>query len=175
MFNNRNLILIGVTFLILLFFSYFTNIIFFGTLNSIFQNQLLGFLMIFMNNVIVVSLILLGMTFYVKLVTNDYFKREKHPQVVLEHPKTFAAVFAVIVLLFGILRGTNLIFGNIIIEMLPLIFLVNAPLGIIEGYGVYFTINKVLTRTIVMKDLVRIYGIFLLAAAIEVGLVSVLS
>src|SRR5512136_1953238 len=108
MFDKRNqVVLIGVVFVILLFFSYFTNVIFFGALDRIFHNQLLGFLMIFMNNVIVVSLILLGMTFYVKLVTNNYFKRDKHPQVVLEHPKTFAAVFAVIVILFGILRGTN--------------------------------------------------------------------
>ena len=174
MFDERSrVVLIGVAFLTLLLFSHFTNIIFFGALSNILQNQLLGFLMIFMHNVIVVSLILLGMTFYVKLVANDYFKREKHPQVVLEHPKTFAAVFAAIILLFGILRGINLIFGNIIIEMLPLIFLLNAPLGIIEGYGVYFTINKTLTREIVVKDLVRIYGIFLLAAAIEVSLVSV--
>ena len=173
--ERKRVVLIGAVFLILLIFSYFTNIIFFGTLDIIFQSQLSGFLMIFIHNVMVVSLILLGMTFYVKLIENDYFKREKHPQVVLEHPKTFAVVFAVIILLFGILRGANLIFGNIVIEMLPLIFLVNAPLGIVEGYGVYFAINKALTKTIVTKDLVCIYGIFLLAAAIEVGLVGVLS
>jgi len=46
--------------------------------------------------------------------------------------------------------------------------------GLIEGYGIYLTIKKTLSRTITVKDLVYIYGIFIIAAAIEVGLINVL-
>lgn len=175
MSDKRNrVVLTGFAFLILLTFSYFANIVFFETLNALLQNQLLGFMMIFIHNVIVVSLILLGMTFYVDLVVFGFFKREKYAYVVLEHPKTFAIVFAFMILLFSILRGINILLGSIIIEVLPLIFLVSAPIGIIEGYGIYLTIKKTLSRTIVVKDLVYIYGIFLVAAAIEVGFISIL-
>jgi hypothetical protein len=131
-------------------------------------------MMIFIHNIIVVSLILLGMTFYVKLVERGYFKGEKHPNVLLEHPKIFATIFAVMILLLGILRGTNLIFGSIVIELLPLILLISLPIGIVEGFGIYLTINKTLSKTIVTKDLIGIYGVFLLAAVIEVGIASAL-
>jgi hypothetical protein len=175
MSNERNqMILLGVAFLSLLLFSYFANAVFFATLGVIFQSQLLGVMMIFIHNVIVVSLILLGMTFYVKLVERGYFKGEKHPNVLLEHPKIFATIFAVMILLLGILRGTNLIFGSIVIELLPLILLISLPIGIVEGFGIYLTINKTLSKTIVTKDLISIYGVFLLAAVIEVGIASVL-
>ena len=175
MLNERNqMILLGVAFLSLLVFSYFANIVFFETLGAIFQSQLLGVMMIFIHNMIVVSLILLGMTFYVKLVEVGYFKGEKHPNVLLEHPKIFATIFAVMILLLGILRGTNLIFGSIVIELLPLILLISLPIGIVEGFGIYLTINKTLSKTIVTKDLISIYGVFLLAAVIEVGIASVL-
>jgi len=175
MLNERNqMILLGVAFLSLLVFSYFANIVFFETLGAIFQSQLLGVVTIFIHNMIVVSLILLGMTFYVKLVEVGYFKGEKHPNVLLEHPKIFATIFAVMILLLGILRGTNLIFGSIVIELLPLILLISLPIGIVEGFGIYLTINKTLSKTIVMKDLIGIYGVFLLAAVIEVGIASVL-
>jgi hypothetical protein len=164
----------GLAFLTLLIVSYFANIVFFETLNVILQNQLLGLLMIFVHNIIVVSLVLLGMTFYVNLVTFGFFKREKYANVVLDHPKTFAIVFASIILLLSILRGANLFLGSIIVEALPMIFLISAPIGIIEGYGIYLAIKKTLSRTIVAKDLVGIYGIFLVAAAVEVGFISAL-
>jgi len=41
--------------------------------------------MLFVHNVLVVSLILLGMTFYVNLVILNFFKREKYSHIVLEH------------------------------------------------------------------------------------------
>lgn len=167
-------VLLGLAFLILLVFSYFTNTAFFETLSVVFENQLLLFLMIFIHNIIVVSLILLGMTFYVDLVVSGFFKREKHAYVVLEHPKTFAVVFTLIVLFFSVLRGTNIFLGRIIVEALPIIFLVSAPMGLIEGLGIYLTIKKILSRTITLKDLVQIYGIFLIAAVIEVGLINAL-
>jgi len=130
--------------------------------------------MIFMHNVIVISLILLGMKFYVDLVVLGFFKREKYAYIVLDHPRTFAVVFAFIVLFLSILRGANLFLGRIIIEALPIIFLVSAPVGIIEGYGIYLTIKKTLSRTITVKDLVYIYGIFIIAAVVEVGFINIL-
>jgi len=39
----------------------------------------------------------------------------------------------------------------------------------------YLTINKTLSKTITTNDLIRIYGLFVLAAAIEVGLASALA
>lgn len=166
---------LGLAFLTLLLFSYIANTAFLNSLSILFQNRLLVFVMIFMNNIIVVSLILLGMNFYVDLVVLGFFKREKYANVVLEHPRIFAAVFAFIVLSLSILRGANLFFGRIIIEALPAIFLASAPIGIIEGYGVYLTIGKTLSRTITVRDLVYIYGIFLIAALIEICLMNVLA
>ena len=175
MFDGRNrAVLLGLAFLILLLFSYFANTAFVKTLNVLLQNQPLFFLVIFLHNVIVVSLILLGMTFYVDLVVLGFFKRERYAYIVLEHPRTFAIVFAFIVLFLSILRGTNLFLGRIVVEVLPIIFLASAPIGIIEGYGVYLTIKKTLSRTITVKDLVRIYGIFIIAAVVEVGFVNIL-
>ena len=167
-------VLLGLAFLVLLILAYIANTAFFDTLSALFQNQLFVFSMIFINNVIVVSLILLGMTFYVDLVVLGFFKREKYVNVVLEHPRTFAIVFAIIVLFLSILRGANLFLGRIIVEALPIIFLVSAPIGIIEGYGIYLTIRKTLSRTMAVKDLVRIYGIFLIAALIEIGFINIL-
>ncbi len=168
-------VFLGLAFLTLLLFSYIANTSFFNSLSILFQNQPLVFAMIFMNNIIVASLILLGMTFYVDLVVLGFFKREKYANVVLEHPRIFAVVFAFIVLSLSILRGANLFFGRIIIEALPAIFLVSAPIGIIEGYGVYLTIRKTLSRTITVRDLAYIYGIFLIAALIELGLINTLA
>ncbi|MDH7564301.1 MAG: hypothetical protein QHH24_05410 [Candidatus Bathyarchaeota archaeon] len=55
-----------------------------------------------------------------------------------------------------------------------MILLVSAPIGIVEGYGIYLTIRKTLSRTMSMKDLGYIYGIFLIAATMEVAFINVL-
>lgn len=160
--------------MILLLLSYYANTTFFKTLNALFQNQVLAFLMIFIHNVIVVSLILIGMTFYVHLVVSGFFRREKYAYVVLEHPRIFAIGFAFIVLFLSVLRGASLLLGGIILQVLPVIFLVSAPIGIIEGYGIYLTIKKTLDRTLSTKTLVFIYGIFGIAAIIEVCFIKIL-
>jgi hypothetical protein len=164
----------GLTFLFLLMLSYLANTAFFNAFRTLFQNHLLVFLMIFINNVIVVSMILLGMMFYVELVVLGFFKKEKYANVVLDHPRTFAAVFTFIVLFLSILRGANFFLGRIVVEALPTIFLVSAPMGILEGYGVYVTIKKTLSRAMAVKDLVYIYGIFFIAALVEVNLINIL-
>ena len=50
----------------------------------------------------------------------------------------------------------------------------SAPIGIIEGYGIYLTIKKTLDRTLGIKNLVFIYGIFGIAAIIEVCFINIL-
>jgi len=92
---------------------------------------------------------------------------------VLEHPRTFALVFTIMILFLSILRGSSLL-GGISVEDLPLILLVSTPIGIIEGYGVYLTIKKTLSRTVSMKDLAFIYGIFFIAAVMEVVFINLL-
>ena len=120
-----------------------------------------------------ISLILLGMTFYVNLVLSDFFKREKYAHIVLEHPRTFALVFTIMILFLSILRGSSLL-GGINIKALPLVLLVSAPIGIVEGYGIYLTIKKTLSKEMTMKSLVYIYVIFLIAAIMEVVFISLL-
>lgn len=167
--------LLGLAFLTLLIISYFENVVFFQTLSTLLQNQLLAFFMFFIHNVTVISLILLGMTFYVNLVVLDFFKGQKYEYVLLEHPRTFAIVFTIAIIFVSILRGITLIFGGINVEALPGILLASAPIGIIEGYGIYLTIKKTLSRAILMRDLAYIYGLFFIAAAIEVGLINLLT
>jgi len=171
---KRKTALLGLAFIVLLALSYVENMVFFSILGDVLRNQFLAVIMLFIHNVLVVSLILLGMTFYVNLVTLNFFEREKYGTIVLEHPRTFALVFAIMILFLGILRGSNLIYGGINVEALPLILLVSAPIGIVEGYGIYLTIKKTLNRTMSMKDLAYIYGIFFIAAIMEVGFINLL-
>jgi hypothetical protein len=130
--------------------------------------------MIFIHNVIVISLILLGITFYVNLVELNFFKGQKYEYVILEHPRTFAIIFAVMILFISLLRGSTLILGETNVEVLPKILLISTPIGIIEGYGIYLTIRKTLSRTITIKDLSCIYGIFAIAAVVEIGFINLL-
>ena len=172
--ERRRLVLLGLAFLILLILSYFENVIFFQTLNTLFSNQLLAFFMVFIHNITVISLILLGMTFYVNLVIQGFFKGEKHERVILEHPGTFAIVFTILIVFLSILRGSTLIFGEIMVEELPKILLASVPIAIVEGYCIYLTIKKTLSRTISLKDLAYIYSLFFIAAVVEVGFINLL-
>ena len=173
MHPKRSARLLGLAFMVLLALSYVENIVFFSVLGDILRNHFLAVVMLFIHNVLVVSLILLGMTFYVKRVVLNFFKREKYAHVVLEHPRTFALVFTFVVLFLSILRGSSFL-GGISVEALPLILLVSAPVGVIEGYGIYLTIKKTLSRNMSMKDLAYIYGIFFIAAIMEVGFINLL-
>ena len=171
---KKSTALLGVAFLILLGLAYAENLFFFNILGDVLQNQFLAVGMLFLHNVLVVSLILIGMTFYVNLVVLNFFKREKHADVVISHPRIFAAVFACMIVFLSILRGATLINGGVTFETLPLILLISAPVGIVEGYGIYLTIKKTLGRTMSMKGLCYIYGVFLAASIMEVGFINVL-
>ncbi len=175
MFNKKiQVSLLGLSFLILLLISSISNTVFLNSLGVLYQNQILLFSMIFMNNVIVISLIILGMTFYVNLVTLGFFKNEKYPNVIIDNPRIFALIFSFIVLFFGVLRGVNNFFGTIAIELLPIIFLLNTPIGIVEGYGVFLAIEKILHRKLTLRNLIYIFGIFGIAALIEVGMITII-
>jgi hypothetical protein len=142
---------------------YAENLFFFSILSDILQNQFLAVVMLFLHNVLVVSLIFLGMTFYVNLVILNFFKREKYADVVIMHPRSFALIFTFILVFLSILRGATLIYGEINVEALPLILLISAPISIIEGYVIYLTIKKTIGRTMSLKDLACIYGVFFIA------------
>jgi hypothetical protein len=171
--ERKRTVLLGLAFLILLVLSSVENTVFFSILGEILSNQFLAVGMLFIHNVLAISLILLGMTFYVNLVFLDFFKREKHAHIVLEHPRTFALVFTIVIVFLSILRGSSLL-GGISVEVLPLVLLISAPIGIVEGYGIYLTIEKTLRRAMSMRDLAYIYGIFLIAAIMEVGFINLL-
>jgi hypothetical protein len=165
--------LLGLAFLTLLALSSVENAVFFQILNVILQDQLLSVAMLFIHNLLVISLILLGMTFYVNLILN-FFKKDKYTLVILEHPRTFALVFTAVIVFLSILRGSNMLYGGIDVETLPLILLISTPIGIVEGYGIYLTLKKTLSRTMTMKDLVYVYGVFLIAAIMEVAFINLL-
>ena len=171
---KKSIAFLGLAFVVLLGLSYTENRFFFGILGKVLQNPLLAVAMLFMHNVLVVSLILLGMSFYVNLVVLNFFKREKYADVIITHPRSFALIFTCTILLLSILRVATLIYGGIALESLPLILLVSAPIGIIEGYGIYLTIKKTLGRAMSMKALAYIYGVFFVASVIEVGFINLL-
>ena len=128
--------------------------------------------MLFLHNILVVSLILLVMTFYVNLVVLNFFKNDKHADVIISHPRTFALVFSFIVVFLSILRGANMTQGGVNLEVLPLILLISTPIGIVEGYGIYLTIKRTLSRTMSMRSLAAVYGVFLVASLMEVAFIN---
>lgn len=172
---KKKTVLLGLAFTFFLVLAYLENIVFFSILGEILNNHFLAILMFFMHNILVISLILLGMTFYVNLVLLNFFKREKYGNIVIEHPRPFAVTFAVMIIFLSILRGATLIFGGITVEDLPSILLVSTPIGLIEGYGVYLTLEKTLSRTVSMKDLAYIYSIFFIATLMEVAFINMLA
>lgn len=131
--------------------------------------------MVFIHNVTAVSLILLGMTFYVSLVVQGFFRGQKYERVVLEHPRTFAIVFTILIVFLSILRGSTLVFGGTNIEELPRFVVFSAPIGLIEGYGIYLIIKKVFGRVISLGDLATTYGVFFVAAVMEVSFIIILT
>ena len=165
--------LLGLAFLSCLAIAYLENTLFFNELKEIFANPLLSVGMVFIHNVLVISLILLSMTFYVEIVLNFLPKREIE-HVIINHPKIFALIFTAVILLISILRTCMLVYRVVEIQRLGLIILLSSPNGIIEAYGIYLTIKETLNRTITAKTLALIYGLFFIAALMEVGFVQLL-
>ena len=171
--QKKKTVILGLVFLLLLVFAYVENGSFFGSLGDVFSNPPLAVLFVFVHNVLVVSLILLGMTFYVGLVLNFMPQREIE-YVVLHNPRIFAFVFTLMIIFISILRASMLVYGQVFVDTLALVILLSTPNAIIEGYGIFKTIEKTLKRKMTMKALAAIYMIFFVAALIEVGYVHLL-
>lgn len=90
---KKNTVVLGLVFIILLGLSYAENSFFFGILGDVLQNQFLVVGMLFLHSVLVVSLILIGITFYVNLIVLNFFKREKYADVVISKPENFCRGF----------------------------------------------------------------------------------
>lgn len=170
---KQKTVLLGVVFLLLLFSAYVENSLFFVSVGDVFSNVPFAVLYVFIHNVLVVSMILLGMTFYVGLVVNFFPKREIE-YVILDNPRIFAFVFTLVVILVSILRACVLVNGEVVLDTLGLVVLLSLPNAIIEGYGLFKTIEKVLNRNMTTRALLGIFGIFFVAALIEVGYVQLL-
>jgi len=170
----KRTVVLGLVFLLCLALAYIENVSFFNYLRDAFSSPPLAVLLFFIHNVLAVSLILVGMTFYVGFVLT-FMPKRKYEYVVLEHPRIFAFAYTIMILLISIFRTSMLVYGHIFVETLPLVILLSAPNGIIEGYGIFQTIEKTLKRTMTMKDLAIIYALFFVAAIIEVGYIQLLS
>ena len=172
---NRKIktIILGIVFLLLLIPAYLENTSFFGSSGNVFANPLLAVFYIFIHNVLVVSLILLGMTFYVGLVLS-FMPKRKIEYVVLHNPRIFAFVFTIMIILLSILRASMLVYGQVFVNTLGFVILLSLPNAIIEGYGIFQTIARTLKRKMTIKALAAIYLLFFIAAVIEVGYVYLL-
>ena len=171
--QKKKTVILGLVFLLLLVFAYVENGSFFSSLGDVFLNPPLAVLFVFVHNVLVVSLILLGMTFYVGLVLN-FMPQRKIEYVILHNPRIFAFVFTLMIIFISILRASMLVYGQVFVDTLALVILLSTPNAIIEGYGIFQTIEKTLKRKMTMKALAAIYLIFFVAALIEVGYVHLL-
>jgi len=169
----KRTVVLGVVFLLCLALAYVENVSFFNYLRDAFSSPPVAVLLVFIHNVLAVSLILVGMTFYVGVVLN-FMPKRKYEYVVLEHPRVFAFAYTAMILLISIFRTSTLVHGQVFIENLPLVILLSAPNGIIEGYGIFQTIEKTLERIMTIKDLAIIYMLFFVAAVIEVGYIQLL-
>lgn len=78
------------------------------------------------------------------------------------------------IILLSIFRASMIVFGSVILSGLATIVLLSLPNGLIEGYGIYLTIQKTLKRSVTMRDLLTIYLLFFIAAVIEVGFIQLL-
>ncbi len=172
--SKKRAMLLGIILLIFLALAYVENMAFFEYSGGLFTDPPIAVIVVFIHNVLVVSLILLAMTFYVELVL-AFFKPRKYEYIVLQHPRLFALVFTCMIILLSIFRASTIVFGGVILSGLATVLLLSLPNGLIEGYGIYLTIQKTLKRSMVMRDLLTIYLLFLIAAVVEVGFIQLLS
>jgi hypothetical protein len=171
--EKKRTVALGIVFLVCLTLAYVENISFFHYVKGIFFNPPLAILLVFIHNVLAISLIFVGMAFYVEFVL-AFLPKRKYEYLVLQYPRLFAFVFTIMILLVSIFRAGTLLQGQVVINTLPLVVLVSAPNGIIEGYGIFQCIQKTLKKSMTIKDLAVIYSIFCVAAIIEVGYIQAL-
>jgi len=171
--GKKRTVLLGLVFLFFLVLAYVENTSFFVYIRDSFTNLPLGVVLVFVHNVLAVSLIILGMAFYVEVVLT-FMPKRKIEYVVLQNPEVFAVVFAAMIILISILRASTLVRGQVEVSTLAMVVLLSLPAGLVEGYGIYQAIKKTLKKTLVTRDLVMIYGVFFIAAVVEVGFIQAL-
>jgi len=171
--EKKRTLMLGLVFLLFLVLAYVENTSFFIYVRNSFTNLPLGVVLVFIHNVLAISLIILGMAFYVEVVLT-FMPKRKIEYVVLQNPEVFAAVFAGMILLISILRASTLVKGQVEVSTLAMVILLSLPTGLIEGYGIYQAIRKTLKKSLRIRDLATIYAIFFIAAVVEVGFVQIL-
>ena len=164
-------VVLGLMTLGFLGLAFVENTAFFNYAGSLFTNPLLAIAVLFVHNVLVISLILLSMTFYVGLVVS-FFPKRKIEYIVLEHPRVFALVFTIVIIVVSIFRASMLIYHEVRVDTLAFVVLISAPNGILEGYGIFQTLQKTFKQNMQTKDLLLIYGLFFVAAVVEVGFMN---
>lgn len=171
--NKVRAVILGCVFALFLALAYFENISFVRYINYVLLIPPFAVTMFFTHNVIAVSLIIIGMSFYVEFVTT-FFPKRGFDHVVLNHPRIFAVAFTIIILTVSVLRVYRFQNVFLLMDLTQIIMLLSLPHGILEAYGVYRAIYKTLKRELTNRTLAEIYLIFLLAAVLEVGFVQVL-
>jgi len=158
--------------LICLALAYFENILFFNSLDIVFATLWITVPVVFLHNVFAVSLIMLGMAFYVRFVL-AFLPQKRFEYVVLQHPRLFAFIFTIVILAVSILRANTLLHAQLLQNPM-LIILLSLPQGILEAYAILLAIEKVLKRSLTLKNIATVYSIFLLAAILEVNFIHFL-
>lgn len=102
--------------------AYFENTFLLEYINQIFANPTVAVTLVFLHNVITVSLIIIGMAFYAKFVLNFLPKRDME-YAVLHHPRLFAGLFTAIILIISILRVSALLQGQILMDLISIIMI----------------------------------------------------
>jgi len=171
--GKKQTVILGLVFLFFLALSYIENTSFFVYIRDSFTNPPVAVVLVFIHNVLAISLIILAMAFYVEIVLTCMPKR-KIEYVVLHNPEVFAVVFTAVILLISILRAGTLVRGQVDVNTLALVILLSLPNGLVEGYGIFQAIKKTLKKTLAMRDLALIYMIFFIAAVVEVGFIQAL-
>ena len=158
--------------MICLALAYFENILFFNSLDIVFATLWITVPVVFLHNVFAVSLIMLGMAFYVRFVL-AFLPQKRFEYVVLQHPRLFAFIFTIVILAVSILRANTLLRAQLLQNPM-LIILLSLPQGILEAYAILLAIEKVLKRSLTLKNIATVYSIFLLAAILEVNFIHFL-
>jgi len=171
--RKKRTAILGLVFLFFLVLAYVENTSFFVYIRDSFINPPVAVVLVFIHNVLAISLIILAMSFYVEIVLT-FMPKRKIEYVVLQNPEVFAVVFTVMIILISILRASTLVRGQVDVNTLTLVILLSLPNGLVEGYGIFQAIKKTLKKNLTMRGLAVIYSIFFVAAVVEVGFVQAL-
>lgn len=172
MMAKEKTVALGFAFLFFLISAYFENKLFLENIRSFFVSPALTAAMFFVHNVIVVSLIIIGMSFYV-MVVKTFLPHRDVEYIVLNHPRFFAIVFTMIILTASVIR-VGVVMGWRVMDMVTTATAIFLPHGVLEAFGIYIAVYRTLTERLTGRVLAAIYFVFLLAAILEVGFIVAL-